>query len=103
MKLLDTAFGCGSFWRDIDKSQYDLTFSDVGNPRPSKDKVHWNVDAARLPKIITDRAPYHALIFDPPYVHGPKSYGTVSARSTSHFSVDNELDNACNLHVAQHL
>jgi hypothetical protein len=29
--------------------------------------------------------------------------GTVSARSTSHFYVDSELGNACNLHVAQHL
>src|ERR1700751_789057 len=26
-----------------------------------------------------------------------------SARSTSHFYVDSELGNACNLHVAQHL
>ena len=74
-KLLDCTYGYGSFWNEIDRSQYDLTFSDIGDPRPAKDKVIWNADAANLPPVIEERAPFDGIIYDTDYVHDPKSFG----------------------------
>lgn len=60
--IADVTYGKGVFWRGIDRSQYDFHPSDL---KTCPDAAF---DFRRLPYPYGS---FHAVVFDPPYVHNP--------------------------------
>jgi hypothetical protein len=65
--IADVTYGRGVFWRNVDVSKYNLTFSDIksaGIPKGCKG----GTDCRDLP--YRDRS-FDVLVLDPPYMHTP--------------------------------
>ena len=66
-RIADITYGKGVFWRNVDKSQYELIASDLKTDHlPAECKG--GIDSRRLP--YEDRV-FDAIVFDPPYMHTP--------------------------------
>jgi hypothetical protein len=64
-RIADVTYGKGVFWKNVDKSKYNLFASDLKNGKLPK-KCKAGVDSRRLPyKDCT----FEAIVFDPPYMH----------------------------------
>lgn len=66
-KIADVTYSKGVFWRNVDKSQYDLFPSDLRKSGLPK-YVELGVDSRKLPY---EDSSFDALVFDPPYMHTP--------------------------------
>jgi tRNA G10 N-methylase Trm11 len=62
-RILDTTYGKGVFWRNVDKWKYYLDFTDLS----------MGVDARNL--YFYQPGEFDAVVFDPPYMHDSKTAG----------------------------
>lgn len=66
--IADVTYGRGVFWKKVDKSKYNIHFSDVDpNVKDQEKGVIPSIDARNLP--YEDNY-LDALVFDPPYMEG---------------------------------
>ena len=65
MKIADTTWGKGVFWKLIDRKKYDFYKSDLITCPESP------YDFTNLPKDIYSDESFDVVVFDPPYAHNP--------------------------------
>jgi hypothetical protein len=65
--VADVTYGKGVFWKRVDRTSYNLFFSDLKKKGLPKD-VKGGIDSRKLPYGDSS---LDALVFDPPYMHTP--------------------------------
>ncbi|MFS2263164.1 DNA methyltransferase [Vibrio vulnificus] len=83
--IADVTYGKGVFWKKVDKTKYNIHFSDIDPNVKDQDKgVIPNIDSRDLPY---ENSSLDALVFDPPYMEGfYRRSETHLAGSSSHSS-----------------
>jgi DNA modification methylase len=66
-KIADVTFGKGVFWKNINKSKYDLYLSDLKTVGLSRGCIG-GIDSRQLPYLSES---FDVIVFDPPYMHTP--------------------------------
>ncbi len=66
-KVADVTYGKGVFWKNVDKSKYQLFASDLKKSQIPEECVT-GIDSRRLPY---EEQSFDAIVFDPPYMHTP--------------------------------